>query len=298
MDRLDELSIFLAIVDAGSLVEAARRSRRSAAAVTRGLSALESRLGTRLIERTTRRLTLTESGKQVANHARRLLVDYDEAVRATGSGEPLKGLLRMTAPVVFGRKHVMPMVIAFQRLYPDIRIEMICSDNNLDLIEQELDLAIRIGPLADSSLVARRVGEVRRVMVASPDYLAIRGKPRNLDDLSQNDLIFTAIRPTAMEWRFSERGKERILRLTPRLIVNQVEAALLASREGHGIARALSYQVANDLASGRLIRLLPGYEPLPLPIHLLVPSVRYLPARTRAFLDHVAAALKRIRNLN
>ena len=295
MDRLSELSIFLAIVDAGSLVEAARGSRRSAVAVTRSLSALENRLGTRLIERTTRRLTLTESGKQFTGHARRLLADYDEAVRATGSGGPLKGLLRVTAPVVFGREHVMPMVIAFQNLFPDIRIEMICSDNNLDLIEQEIDLAVRIGPLADSSLVARRVGEVRRVMVASPGYLADRGKPRNLDDLAKKDLIFTALRPTAAEWRFSEKGKERILRLIPRLVVNQVEAALLAARQGHGIARALSYQVADDLESGRLVRILPGYEPSPLPIHLLVPSVRYLPARTRAFLDHAVTALKTFR---
>jgi DNA-binding transcriptional LysR family regulator len=292
MDRLDELSVFIAIVDAGSLAEAGRRLRRSPAAVTRILASLEDRLGVRLIERTTRRLAPTEAGRQLAENARRLLADYGETMRAAGADEPLRGRLRITAPVVFGRVHITPLVASFLRAHPRICVEIFFSDNNVDLIEEEIDVAARIGPLADSTLLARRVGEVRKLVVASPGYVAEHGEPASVGDLANHQVIFTSGRPVPFEWRLLEEGRERGVRLTPRLIVNQVEAALSAAREGLGVARALSYQVADDLAAGRLVRLLAHAEPPPSPVHLVTASARHMAARTRAFLDHAADSLK------
>ena len=292
MDKLDELAVFAAIVDAGSLAEAARRLRRSPPAVTRCLAALEDRLGVRLAERTTRRLVPTEAGRRLAEQARRLLSDYGETMRAAGADEPLRGRLRITAPVQFGQRHVMPLVAGFLRSYPEITADVLFSDSNADLIEEELDVAVRIGPLANSTLVARRVGEVGRFLLASPGYIARRGVPATSGDLANHDTIFIAARLIPAEWRFAEGERERIVRLTPRLTVNQVEAALSAAREGLGITRALSYQAADDLDAGRLVRLLPHAEPPPLPVHLIVSGARHMPARTRAFLDHAASGLK------
>ena len=171
MDRLDELAIFVAIVEAGSLVGASRRLRRSPPAITRALSSLENRLGVRLVDRTTRRLAPTEAGNLFAERARTLLAGYEEVLLGA-SQAPIRGVLRITAPVQFGRRHVAPIVSAFLNEYPDVGVELSLNDRNLDLIEEGLDLAVRIGPLADSSLVARQVGSVRRVVVASPSIAA------------------------------------------------------------------------------------------------------------------------------
>jgi DNA-binding transcriptional LysR family regulator len=186
MDRLDELAIFVAIVEAGSLVGAARRLRRSPPAITRALSSLENRLGLRLVNRTTRRLVPTEAGNMFAERARALLAGYEEVLLGA-SQAPIRGVLRITAPVQFGRRHVAPIVSAFLNEYADVGVELSLNDRNLDLIEEGLDLAVRIGPLADSSLVARQVGSVRRVVVASPAYLARRGEPRTPSDLATHD---------------------------------------------------------------------------------------------------------------
>jgi DNA-binding transcriptional LysR family regulator len=292
MDRLEELAVFVAILDAGSLAAAARRLRRSPPAVTRCLATLEDRLGVRLVERTTRRLAPTEAGRRFAEQARRLLAGYDETLRAAGADEPLRGLLRVTAPVVFGRRHVMPVIADFLRIYPQISVEAVFSDNNLDLIEAELDVAVRIGPLADSGLVARRVGEVESMLVASPSYIARRGAPQCLAALAEHDVIFTSGRPVPVEWRLTEDGRERSVRLTPRLMVNQVEASLSAAREGLGIARALSYQVVEDLEAGRLVQVLPGSGLPRRPVHLVVSGTRNMAARTRVFLDHAVQAFE------
>lgn len=294
MDRLDELAIFVAILETGSLVAAGRRLNRSAAAVTRALAGLEDRLGCRLIERSTRRLMPTDAGRMLGGQARQLLIDYGALTeQAEGDGQ-IRGRLRVTAPVIFGRRHVMPMISAFLQRHDQLSIELYCSDGNLDLIDQELDIAVRIGSLTDSGLVARRVGQVRRILVASPAYLADRGRPMTLEDLAQHAVIFTASYPALREWRFPAQGREHVLRLAPRLVTNQVEASLEAARSGLGIARVLSYQVSDDLAAGRLVRLLPETEPEPLPVHLLVPASRYMPARVRAFLDFAADTLARL----
>src|SRR5579864_5630746 len=227
MDRLDELAIFVAIMEAGSLVNASRRLRRSPPAVTRALSALEDRMGLRLLERTTRRLAPTEAGSALAEQARALLAGYEEAL-VGASQAPVRGVLRITAPVQFGRRHVAPIVSAFLNEYPDVRIELTLNDRNLDLIEEGLDLAVRIGPMADSRLVARLVGTVRRVVVASPGYLARRGVPRRPPDLATHDTIFGMALSPAREWRFGPSPRGAIVRLSPRLLVDDVEAQLQA----------------------------------------------------------------------
>ena len=284
MDRLDELASFVAIIESGSLVAASRRLQRSPPAVTRALSALEDRIGLRLVERTTRRLAPTEAGTALAERARTLLADYDQALSGA-SQAPVRGVLRITAPVQFGRRHVVPIVSEFLNEYPDVRVELSLNDRNLDFIEEGLDLAVRIGPLADSSLVARPVGSVRRVVVASPAYLALRGVPRTPSDLATHDTIFGMARSPAREWRFGPSARGVVVRLTPRLLVDDVEAQLQAAKAGRGVARPLSYQVADELADGSLIRLLQEFEPEPLPVHLVTSSRSHMAPKVRAFWD-------------
>lgn len=284
MDRLDELTSFVAIIESGSLVAASRRLKRSPPAVTRALGALEDRIGLRLVERTTRRLAPTEAGTALAERARALLADYDQALSGA-SQAPVRGVLRITAPVQFGRRHVFPIVSAFLNEYPDVRVELSLNDRNLDFIEEGLDLAVRIGPLVDSSLVARPVGSVRRVVVASPAYLARRGVPRTPSDLATHDTIFGMARSSAREWRFGPLQRGAGVRLSPRLLVDDVETQLQAAQSGRGIARALSYQVTDQLSTGTLVRLLQEFEPEPLPVQLVTSSRSHLAPKVRAFLD-------------
>src|SRR5215468_7463734 len=229
MDRLDELAIFVAIVDEGSLAAAGRKLRRSPPAVTRALAVLEERVGARLLERTTRRSRPTDAGRRLADHARVVLADYGEAVREAAAA-PVRGVLRVTAPLVFGRRHVTPIVASFLDAYPGIRVDLVLSDRNLDLIADGLDVALRIGALADSSLVARRVGEVRRLLVASPSYLAGHPPLRAPADLVHHDVVFTSGRAAGYEWPFGDPVRGQAVRLVPRLIVNEIDAMLLAVR--------------------------------------------------------------------
>jgi DNA-binding transcriptional LysR family regulator len=291
MDRLDEFTIFRAIAETGSLARAARRLKRSPPVVTRALSALEDRAGVRLIERTTRRLVLTEAGRELSERARSLLADYEVAVHGREDA-PVRGLLRVTAPVTFGRRHMAPLVSGFLDRFPEAQVELVLNDRNVDLIEERLDAGLRIGRLRDSTLVARKVGEVRRVLVASPAYLAARGKPETPADLEAHDTIFGALWSGAPEWRFGSADRATVVRLSPRLLVNDAEAVLYAARAGRGIARLLSYQAADDLAAGMLVRLMVDFEPEPSPVQLVTTSAGRRTAKLRAFLDHAAAVLR------
>src|SRR3984957_5768332 len=294
MDRLDELGIFVAIVEAGSLVGASRRLRRSPPAITRALISLENRLGVRLVDRTTRRLAPTEAGNMFAERARALLAGYEEVLLGA-SQVPIRGVLRITAPVQFGRRHVAPIVSAFVNEYPDVRIELTLNDRNLDLIEEGIDLAVRIGGLRDSTLIARQVGSVRRVVVASPGYIAARGAPRVPADLATHDTIFGMARSSAREWRFGQKRRGAVVRLSPRLLVDDVEAQVQAAKAGRGIARVLSYQVAEELAAGTLVCLLRDFEPEPLPVQLVTLSRIHMTPNVRAFID---TAVKVLRDAN
>lgn len=290
MDRLDELALLVAVIDEGSMAGAGRRLRRSPPAVSRMLAALEDRVGVRLVERTTRRLSPTAAGLDLAERGRALLSDYDAATNAA-TAAPVRGLLRVTAPVQFGRLHVAPVVASFLDAYPSLAIELILHDRYLDLIEEGLDVAVRIGALTDSSLLSQRVGEVTRLLVASPAYLARRGTPRTLAELATHDTIVGSSRAGAPEWRF---GRGSAVRLTPRLLVNEVEAQLIAIRAGRGIARLLSYQVADDLAAGTLVRLLPKSEPPALPVQLVARAGPHMAPKVRKFLDYAADRLRRL----
>lgn len=298
MDRLDELKVLIAILDGGSLAAAAKRLHRSPASVTRALAALEERVGVRLVERSTHSLAPTQAGQRLAEHARLLLGEYGAALGdATDNHDaPLRGLLRVTAPTVFGRRHVTPVVAAFLEVHPEIRVDLVLTDRNVDLIEEGFGVAIRIGRLAESRLVARRIGEVRRVLIASPVYLARRGKPRRPSDLDRHDIVICSVLSLPAEWRFkSGSGREQIVRLTPRLMHSDVEGMLVAVRSGTGIGRCLSYQVFDELASGTLVRILPTFEPPAFPVQLVVTTARHMPRSVRAFIDHAARRLSVLR---
>lgn len=290
MDRIEELAIFVAIVDAGSLAGAARRLRKSRPAVTRALAGLEERVGAQLIARTTRRLTPNDAGRALAATARRLLADY-EAALGVAAAEPVSGLLRITAPLSFGRRHVTPLVSEFLDRYPQVQVELVLADRNLDLIDEDLQLAIRIGPLPNSGLLMRKVGEVRRILVAAPSYLASCPPLRRPADIAAHETIASVAANQTLTWRFGGQRSGSAVVLTPRLIVNEIESVLIAARAGRGLARVLSYQAAEDLAAGTLVRLLPDFEPPPLPVQLLVPGGRQPSPRVRAFIDHAVARL-------
>ena len=242
-------------------------------------------------------MSATEAGRTLAEESRALLSAYDDAV-ADISPAPVRGLLRITAPVQFGKHHVAPVATAFLRKFPDTQVELVLHDRNLDLIEESLDVAIRIGALADSSLLVRRVGEVRPVIVASPEYLARRGAPVIPADLSAHDTIFSTSTSGPLEWRFRSRGRSSAVRLAPRLLVNDVEARLAAARAGQGIVRMLSYQVFDDVAAGKLVRLLRTFEPPPVPVQLLTASRAHMPPKIRAFLDLAAGELATLRAIH
>lgn len=294
MDRLDELTVLAAVLEAGTLAGAARHLRRSPPMVTRALAALEARAGARLVERTTRRLSFTEAGRALAEQARRLLADYDAAIGRTRADETaLAGTLRITAPLLFGRRHVTPLVASFLATHPALRVELVLNDRNVDLVEDGLDAAIRIGQLDDSSLVRRQVGVVRRLTLAAPAYLARQGRPVAPRDLATHDIIFVPGRDGLPEWRFHAPGSRRngLVRVAPRFSVNENDAMLSAVRAGHGVGRALSYQVAEDLAAGRLERILKEFEPPPLPVQLVISGAQHVPARLRAFIEHAVPPL-------
>src|SRR5580700_3339516 len=272
MDRLDELTTFLAIYEAGSLISASRRLRRSPPAVTRALGALEDRIGLRLFERTTRRLAPTEAGRLLVERARALLEDYEQAL-VGASHAPVRGVLRITAPVQFGRRHVAPIVSALLNDYPDLRIELSLNDRNLDLIEEGIDVAVRIGNLPDSNLIARQVGSVRRVAV-------------------KHHTIFGMARSSAREWCFGRKRRGAVVRLSPRLLVDDVEAQVQAAKAGRGVARMLSYQVAEELAAGTLVCLLREFEPEPLPVQLVTLSRIHMTPKVRAFIDTAVKVLR------
>lgn len=284
MDRLDEMAIFVAVLQYGSLAEAARKLHRSPPAITRAIASLEHRFGARLVERTTRSLAPTEAGARLAEKARNLLSQYQDAVEDTAETQ-LSGLLRITAPVQFGRKHIAPLVMEFLAQHPDMQIEMMLNDRNLDLIDEGLDLAVRIGHQEDSGKVARKVAEVTRVLVASPAYLALHGEPQHPSELASHQTVMGTLRTQIREWRFGPHEDDLRVRLSPRLLSNDVESQLLAVRSGQGIARLLSYQVSDDLQAGSMVRLLADFEPLPLPVQLVAQQVQQMPRKVRTFWD-------------
>ncbi len=289
MDRLDELGIFVRIVEEGSLVRAASRLRRSPPAVTRALAALEDRIGVRLVDRTTRRLAPTEAGRALYDKARSVVADY-EAATSGARDAPVRGLLRITAPVQFGRRHIAPVVSKFLDAHDGVEVELLLNDRNIDLIDEGIDVALRIGMLADSTLTVRPVGHVRRLWVASPAYLKRRGTPRAPDELTQHEAVLGTSRGTT-DWVFAGARRGAAMHMTGRLRVDDVETRLRAARDGRGIAQLLSYQVADDLAAGKLVRLLQDWELPPLPVQLVTKGRAHRAPKIEAFLQFAAKRL-------
>lgn len=290
MDRLKAMATFVRIVEAGSLSAAAEGAGQSPAAVVRALAALERHLGVRLLNRNTRRLALTDEGAEFLAWSRRILAEFDAVEHGFDARRHSPGgLLRLTAPVEFGRRHVAPLVNAFLAAHPAMRIELTLADRVADLLDEGLDLALRIGRLPDSSMVAVPLGRTRLVVCASPAYLREAGPVAHPSAL--RGLACIAFAPHGRHWHFQDRGAPLTQTVSARLVANQVQAASLACTQGLGIARLLHYQVADELADGRLLRLLPAFEPPDLPIQLVYPHARLLSPRVRQFIDWAAPRL-------
>lgn len=294
MDRFDALAVFVEVAEHRSFAEAARRLRRSPTAVTRAISELEARLGVRLLNRTTRAVSITEAGDRFLAGARRVLANVDEVERAAaGEGSAPRGELRLTTPILFGRLHVLPIVTEFLGRFADVSVALTLLDRPVDLVEEGLDAAVRIGTLAESSAIATRVGAVQRVTVGSPEYLALHGTPRTPADLSAHAIVASSAVGGAERWVFRDRAREASVVIKPRLVVTTAEAAVDAARAGFGVTRVLSYQAADDIARGSLRRVLKAHEGDELPIHLLYPGGRHPPPKLRAFLDFIVPRLRR-----
>jgi DNA-binding transcriptional LysR family regulator len=288
MDRLREMEVFVRIVDCGSLTHAAEALDVSLPTVVRLLAGLEKRLGVRLLTRTTRRIALTDEGTEFYERSRQIFAELDDAEAASGGAEP-RGLLRVTAPTLFGQMHVQPLIHAFLHKYPHVSVDLMMADRNVDLVEERLDVGVRIGQLADSSLVAYEVGDVRLVLCASPEYLARSGVPAHPRDLRKHACLrFTGFK---QEWTFTIDDEEFKVPVSGRLVVNQPVSMLEACLDGLGIARFLSYQVGSLIASGRLQAVLTEFGGPPRPVSVVVPSARNLPARTRRLVEWLRAEL-------
>jgi len=290
MDRIDNVAVFAEVADRGSFAKAARHLNRSPAAVTRAVAELEARLGVRLLNRTTRVVSVTEPGQRFLAGARRVLADLTEIEQAAiGQGIAPRGELRLTAPIVFGRRHVLPLVTDFLTQFPEVSVRLALFDRPVDLVEEGIDAAIRIGTLGNTSAIATRVGALRRVVVAAPVYLKRRGMPKAPRDIATHDTIAFLGMDGVERWVFAG-GVEAPIK--PRLIVNTAEAAVDAAVSGFGITRMLSYQAADALSDKLLVRLLRDHEGDEIPVHVVYPDGRHPPPRLRAFLDALVPQLR------
>jgi DNA-binding transcriptional LysR family regulator len=295
VDRLHEMEVFVAVADAGSFARAGKQLRISPPAVTRAVSSLEERLGARLLNRTTRSLRLTEAGLRFLESARRLLGEIEAAERgATGETAEPSGHLSVTASVTFGRAAVAPIVSEFLRSQPRVTASLMLVDRVVNLVEEGIDVAVRIGQLPDSTLFARRVGEVQRILVASPGYLAKHGEPRSPADLKRHSILALSGLMPNREWRFVDGAAAGRVALQPRFDVNDATCAIEAAEAGDGITIALSYMVAQKIADGRLAPVLARYAPPPVAVQLVHPQSRLVAPKVRAFVDFAAPRLQEV----
>jgi DNA-binding transcriptional LysR family regulator len=293
MDRLEAMSTFLAVVDAGSLSAAARRLNTPLATVSRKVSDLESHLRAKLFNRSSHKLVLTEAGSSYVAACRRILTDVAEAERgASGEFVAPTGDLTVTAPVALGRIYLVSILAEFLRVYPKIDVHLVLNDRVMSLSEELIDVALRIGELPDSSLMALRLGAIRRVFCASPAYLAAHGTPRTPRDLAGHDCISYPALLSPNAWTFSSDGANVAVRVHSRLVVSNAEAACEAACAGIGITAVFSYHIQQALEGGRLTALLADFEPPTAPVSLVYEAGRFLPIKVRAFLDFAAPRLR------
>jgi DNA-binding transcriptional LysR family regulator len=290
MDRLDAMRAFVSVADLEGFAPAARKLGLSAPAVTRLVASLEEHLGARLLQRTTRSVTLTDIGARYLERARRILGDVEEAEGSVQAERTQpSGRLVVSAPLMFGRLHVGPIMSAYLKKYPDVSAEFRLSDRMVNLVDEGVDLAVRIGHLADSSVVARTVGDMRRVVAGAPRYLRARGTPVKPSDLAGHEVVQLTGMSSLSEWRFTDNGRDIRIPYTSRFATNSTDAAVLYAEQGGGLISVLAYQAADAIKAKRLKIVLADYEPPPLPIHLVYPTSRLLSAKVRTFIDLVVA---------
>jgi DNA-binding transcriptional LysR family regulator len=293
LDRLEAMSVLIAVVDAGSLSAASRLLGTPLTTVSRKVSELEVQLKTRLLTRSSRKIALTDAGRSYVAACRRILEEVGEAERtASGEYHAPKGDLVITAPIVFGRLHMLPAVTEFLKAYPDIDVRLMLADRVVNLLEDHIDVALRIGELPDSSHVATKVGAIRRVVCASPAYLAARGTPTSPRDLGEHDCITFEGLMSPQAWSFRMGKVDTPVTIHSRLIVNTAEAAIDAAVAGLGVTRVLSYQIAEARRARTLAVVLEKFEPVPTPISLIYRGQGLLPQKTRAFIDFAAPRLR------
>lgn len=299
MDRFHAMAVYVAVAEAESFAGGARKLGLSPPAVTRAVASLERRLGVKLLTRTTRLVRVTEPGARYLDNARRILAEADEIDEsAAGTNAAPRGQLAITAPVLFGRLFVMPVVVQYLRRFPEVTLSALLLDRVVNLLEEGLDVGVRIGELPDSSMKAIGVGHVRRVTCASPAYFKAHGVPRVPTDLARHTIVSASPVSPSAEWRYFEGRKPVGVKLSPRLTVTNNASAIAAALEGFGVTRLLSYQIGPHLASGRLKAVLSEYEPAPLPIHVLHREGRQASAKVRTFVDLLVATLRDDKTLN
>ena len=298
MDRFEAMSVALAVAEAGSLSEAARRLKTPLATVSRQLSDLEGHLETKLFNRSTRALVLTDAGRSYIAASKRILADIAEAERAAaGEYSTPRGELSVSAPVVMGRILLLPVLEEFLKAYPQVDVQLTLQDRAVNLLEEHVDVVLRMGNLADSSLIAVRLGEVQRVAYASADYLRARGTPKKPEDLKDHDCISYAPAMSPTSWSFMREGVEHTVPVHSRLVVSSLESALHAARVGIGITQGYSYIIAEHIKDGTLRPVLLGYELPSMPVSMIYASNRFMPAKLRSFLDFATPRLKEVLNI-
>lgn len=298
MDRFQAMRIFVRVVEAQSFTAAARELGSSPPAVTRAVAFLEDITGARLLTRTTRSVTLTEPGAQYYDDCKRLLGDLEEAEAAAGGAYARpSGTLTITAPVLFGQMYVFPLMTEFLDLYPEMRGRVLLFDRIVNIVEEGIDLALRIGNMADTSMSAIKVGTVRRIICGSPEYFARHGRPKVPTDIGEHNVIAFTGSSTPLDWHFGGDQKTS-LSVTSRLQTNSIEAARKAAIDGWGLVRLLSYQAIPSIEAGSLEVVLRDYEPEPIPIHIVHPEGRHAPAKVRAFIDLAVDRLRADKRIN
>jgi len=293
MDQIHLMNVFAAVGDEESFAAAARRLDLSPAAVTRAISSLEEQLGVKLLLRTTRNVRLTEAGRRYLDDTRNILASIAEANEAAaGVNSAPKGNLSVTSSVLFGKSFIMPCILGFLKDYPEVEVSAYFLDRIVNLVDEGIDVAVRIGHLPDSSLKALKVGQVRRVLCASPEYLAKNGVPQHPADLLRHTIIAASGISPRVEWKFGAVDDPTMVRMKPRLTVTSNDAAIDAVLAGLGICRLLSYQIADDVAAGRLQIVLADYEEAVWPVHVLHRESKYGSSKVRNFIDRLVADLR------
>ena len=294
MDDLNDIAVFVAVVDAGSFTRAAERLNLSRPVVSKYVSRLEDQLGVRLLNRTTRRLSLTEAGRIFHARSRRGLDDIADArAEISRLQEHPRGVLRINVPMSFGILHIAPLLPAFMQQYPDISVEMDLNDRKLDVIDEGFDVSVRIGELPDSSLIARRLAPCRHVIVAAPAYLEARGMPRKPEELRDHDILSYSLQQSAQNWHFLDpAGRSIQVPADSRLQVNNSLALREALLGGLGIARTPTFLVGEDLRQGRLTRLLGDHQSLEVSVFVVYPQRRHLSPKVRAFIEFLAEKIQ------